>query len=537
MGNKIKRLLCLCLAAIMLLTACSSGGDDDGSGSTDDAVVSIGQEVQEMKAADDIFSVNYDPEASLNPISAASAANMQFWSLMYDSVFVVEPDFSVTSELIKSYESSDYKWWVFYVDNTVTFHDGSPVTAEDIVYSILRAKQYEYYANRLACIYGISAMGDDCFAISTEEANSQLPALLNVPVIKSGTMGDEVPIGSGPYMMDESGTKLVKYSGYRHASGLPVDTIYLKNYMDTSAKISAYEASLIDIVTNDPTGMFNLGYGSSNETRYYDTTNMHYIGFNYNSRYFSSAVARYAVSSAVDREGIVEQFMGNAGVASALPVHPVSPLYNESLTADFGYDTTRSQALFQNFGVKDYDSDGVLEIMITGIVVEIDIKFIVNNDSTVKLEAARKIAAELNAMGIKTTLWELSWDDYIEALEKGEYDMYYGEVAMSPNWDLSFLFKPYTVARDPEDTDKGMNYANCFDDQFLSLYSAYLGAGEETRAAAFDEVCKYVLSQAAIVPICFERREVLTHRGVVSGIRATQYDIFNKIYEWTIELK
>lgn len=534
--KNIKRLLCLFLAAIMLFTACASDGDDSGS-TSDDVVVSIGQEVQEMKAADDIFSVNYDPEAGLNPISATSAANMQFWSLMYDSVFVVEPDFSVTSEVVKSYESNDYKWWVFYVDNTITFHDGSPVTAEDIVYSILRAKQYEYYAKRLECIYGISAMGDDCFAISTEEANSQLPALLNIPIIKSGTMADPVPLGSGPYMMDESGSKLVKYDGYRHADSLPVDTVYLKNYMDTSAKISAYEASLIDVVTNDPTGMFNLGYGSSNETRYYDTTNMHYIGFNFNSRYFSNALARYAVFSIVDRDGIVEQFMGNAGRASVLPVHPISPLYDESLTADYTYDVNRSQMLFQNFGVKDYDTDGVLEIMITGIVVEIDIKFIVNNDSTVKLEAARKIAQELNSIGIKTTLWELSWDDYIEALEKGEYDMYYGEVAMTPNWDLSFLFEPYTIARDPEDTDKGMNYANCFDDQFLSLYAAYLGAGEESRAAACAEVCKYMLSQAAIVPICFERREILTHRGVAAGIQATQYDIFNKFYEWTIVLK
>lgn len=537
MHRKIKRLLALSLAAVLLLTACGSGDGESSTSSTDDAVVSIGQEVQEMKAADDIFSVNYDPESGMNPIRAASAANMQFWSLMYDSVFVVESDFSVTSEIISSYESTDYKWWVFYVDNSVTFHDGSPVTADDIVYSILRAKQYEYYAQRLSCIYGISAMGDDCFAISTEEANSQLPALLNIPIIKSGTMDDDVPIGSGPYMMDESGTKLVKYSGYRHAGSLPVDTVYLKDYMDTSAKISAFEASLIDVVTNDPTGMYNLGYGSSNEVRYYDTTNMHFIGFNYYSKYFSNAVARYAVASIVDRDGIVKDYFGNSGVASVLPVHPLSSLYDESLTADYTYDLNRSQILFQNYGVKDYDNDGVLEVMITGIVVEINIDFIVNNDSTVKLEAARRITEELNSIGIKTTLRELSWDSYIEALEEGDYDMYYGEVAMTPDWDLSYLFEPYTTARDPEDTDKGMNYANCFDEQFGTLYAAYLAAGDETRAQAYAEVCKHILSQSAIVPICFERRQTLTHRGVVSGIQATQYDIFNKFYEWTIELK
>lgn len=536
MDRRIKRLSALCLAAVMLLTACGSDGDRD-TGSGDEHTVSIGEEVQQMKAADDIFSVNYDPDASMNPITAVSAANMQFWSLMYDSVFVVESDFSVSSEVVTKYESSDYKWWVFYVDTGITFHDGSSLSASDVVYSIMRARQYEYYSNRLSCIYGISAMGDDCFAISLEEANSQLPALLNIPVIKSGSISESAPLGTGPYMLDETGTKLVKYEGYRHASTLPVDTVYLKDYMDTADKISAYEASLIDVVTNDPTGMYNLGYGSSNETRYYDTTNMHFIGFNFNSRYFSSSVARYAVASAVDRQSMVSEYMGNAGVASVLPVNPVSSLYDASLAEKYSYDLDRSQILFQNFGVKDYDDDGVLEIMITGIVVEIDIDFIVNNDSTVKLEAARMLTEELCSIGIKTTLRELSWDDYIKALEDGDYDMYYGEVAMTPDWNLSYMFKPYTVARDAKDTDKGMNYANCFDEQYTTLYAAYLAAGQENRAAAYSELCEYVMSQAAIVPICFERREILTHRGVASGIQATQYDIFNKFYEWTIELK
>ena len=47
---------------------------------------------------------------------------------------------------------------------------------------------------------------------------------------------------------------------------------------------------------------------------------------------------------------------------------------------------------------------------------------------------------------------------------------------------------------------------------------------------------KYVAESAAIVPICFERREVLTHRGVVTGVNATQYDVFHNFTEWTIDL-
>ncbi len=530
-----KPLPALLLAAALLFSACGKAADEDES---QEEEFFVGDQVVQMTSAeDDVFSVNYDPEGGLNPISAASSNNMLFWSLMYDSVYVVENDFTVTSEIVKEHVSSDYEWWVFYIYEDITFHDGSPLTAKDIVYSINRARQYPYYSSRLSCVYGISAMGSDCFAISLDAPNSQLPSLLNIPIVKEGTFGDDVPVGSGPYMLAEEGDRLVAYEGYRHYDSLPVDTVYLKDYMDAAAKISAFEASRIDVVTNDPTGVYNLGYGSSNEIRYFETTNMHFIGFNMQGRYFSNSVARAAVGAAVDRNGIVQRYMETCAVPTVLPVHPISPLYDEDYAEGFGFDLKKSQELFESFGIKDYDVDGVLEILITGIVVEIDINFIVNTDSTVKLEAARELAENMNDMGIKTTLHELKWEDYIEALEEGNYDMYYGEVKMNPDWDLGYLFEPYTVTRDPDDMDKGMNYANCFDEQYVNLYNAYLASGEEGRLIAFSEACKYVMENSAIIPICFERQQMLTHRGVISGASATQYDIFNRFYDWTIKFE
>ena len=530
-----KRLPVLLMAAALLFTACGKAQEDE---TEEEEVFYVGdQVVQQTSAADNIFSVNYDSEAGINPISAQSANNMQFWSLMYDSVFVVENDFSVTSEVVTEYTTADNQWWVFYIDTSITFHDGTPITGKDIAYSINRARMYPYYSSRLSLIYGCSAVGDNCFAISLNEPNSQLPSHLNIPIIKEGSIEDEVPMGTGPYMMDESGDKLVAYEGYRHYSSLPVDTVYLKDYMDSAAKISAFEASLIDVVTNDPIGMYNLGYGSSNETRYFETSNMHYIGFNFQGRYFSNALARCAVSAAIDRQGIVDAYMENCAVPAVLPAHPSSPLYDHTYAEGFDYDLDRSEVLFTNYGIKDYDADGVLEILITGIVVEIDIKFIVNTDSTAKLEAARKIAETINDMGIKVTLHELKWEDYVECLEKGDYDMYYGEVRMNPDWDLSYLFKPYTVYRDPEKIQKGMNYANCFDEQYVNTYAAYLAAAEDNRVAAFAEVSRLITENGAIAPICFERQELLTHRGVISGISCTQFDIYNRFYEWTINLE
>ena len=229
--------------------------------------------------------------------------------------------------------------------------------------------------------------------------------------------------------------------------------------------------------------------------------------------------------------------MDGCGTPTTLPVHPKSVLYEEEYAANFGYDPKKAAALFEAAGIDDLDDDGLKEVLVTGIVVELNIKFIVNNDSSVKVAAARQLCEEMNAMGITTKLYELTWEDYIKALETGDYDMYYGELRLTPDWDLSDLFRVYEGKRNPDLPFEGLNYAQNTDKTYCELYSAYLAAPEAERAAAFHEVLKYIAESAPILPVCFERREVLTHRGVVGGIRATQYDLFNQFSEWTVDLK
>ena len=537
MKHTAKKLIAL-LAALSLLAGCGAAGTGPAEELPPvDLGLSGATEVKDRPAADQVFSVNYDPEGNMNPVRADNPTNMQFWSLMYDSVFIVDESFEVYSEVVTSYNTEDYLWWVFQVDTSIPFTDGSTMTAGDVVYSILRAQQSEYYKERLSNIYGISSLDDGSFAISTKEANAQLPLMLNIPIIKKGDYFEDFPAGSGPYRLSEEGDRLVLFEENRHAKEMPLDTIYLIDCMDTNTRIRSYEDASLDIVTNDPTGMYNLGYASSNDTRYLDTTNMQFIGFNMNSMYFSGYPARRAVGYLLDRDAVVTELMNGCAIPASLPLHPKSNLYDKSYADTFTYDPGNAAILFENAGVDDYDHDGELEMMVTGIVVELKIRMIVNNDSTAKVMAARRLCEELNALGMTTTLWELSFNDYIEALENGEYDLYYGEIRLTPDWNLSRLFLPREPRKSMDDPFVGINYADVRDPRFTELYAAYLeqpeGAG---RAAAMQAVCKYIGDTAVILPICFERREVLTHRGVVTGISATQYDLYHRFYNWNINL-
>ena len=534
---KHTKYIALVLALVLLLTGCGASEGSGGKAGEEDAeIVGLqGQKLTQRQPADHIFSLNYDPEGGTNPVRADSSANMQFWSLLYDSVFRLDEDFRLSSDIVTGYKTDDYIWWVFTVRTDLCFSDGTPLTAVDVAYSIRTAKASAYYAGRLDLIYGISALGEDSFAITTAYADSNLPSLLTIPIIKSGDYYEDWPLGSGLYQLNPARNALIPNPLSRYAGELPLNIIYLKDYTDISKRITAYEESRVDLVTNDPTGMYNVGYGSNNETRYYDTTNMHFIGFNLAGKFFGGLRMRTAMAYAIDREYIASELMGTeCGVAAVLPVHPKTPLYDAAYAAEYAYNPKRAEALFKSV-IEDLDNDGDPEILVTGIIVELNIKFIVNNDSSAKIAAARHITEGLNAMGITTHLYELSWEDYTEALEKGDYDMYYGEVRLGTDWDLSYLFEVPGI-NERLKGEWGQNYFRTQDTVYTENYAAFLAAPDTERYERFQTLAHYLMDTAILLPVCFERRQVLTHRGVVSGMIPTQFDIFYNFRDWTVNL-
>ena len=67
---------------------------------------------------------------------------------------------------------------------------------------------------------------------------------------------------------------------------------------------------------------------------------------------------------------------------------------------------------------------------------------------------------------------ELSWDNYQDALKGGKYDMYYGEVALPADFDLSALLK----------AGGSLNYGGITTGTYADVINAYLAAADTDRA-------------------------------------------------------
>ena len=547
MRETSKKILALLLAASMALSLAACGRS---SLEQEIPESTGGQDVVRAEAADKIFTLNSAEKYSINPLVATNHANQLIRDLVYENMIELDNNFEVIegAGLITEYSCDETgKVWEFTVATDHVFHDGTPVTAKDLSYSINLAINADRFSGRFSSFQGASYWGDDKFTVTLGIGDTQFVKLLNIPVIKLGSYGNELengrnaPIGSGPYTLNEDATELHAYTegyeGYRHP---PIDTIHIAEYANAESTISAFEDGLIDCVVNDPSSYTNLGYASSNEIHNYATTNMHYLCFNEEGVLGRYSQFRIALQYAFDRDYLVELLHGNA-VSSALPMYPTCSAFPESLNSSLAFNMETCRRILESAGVRDYDEDGMLEYM-SGTPQEIEFTVVVCADSSAKSGIVRKFQEDMASIGFPVTVMEMTWENYMKALEEGKVevgseevivDMYYAEVKLRNNFDITEILQPRT-----KDNEKlNLNYTGSTDTSVVDRINAYLGASAAQRPTAFYELCTYLTgTTGTLITIGFEKQQIITRRGVCKGIDANIGNPLWNFAEWTIDL-
>ena len=232
---------------------------------------------------------------------------------------------------------------------------------------------------------------------------------------------------------------------------------------------------------------------------------------------------RYAMNFAFDRDNLVSLLHGNA-VASPIAMYPTCDLYPEDLAANLAYDLETCVAVLENAGIRDYDDDGWLEYM-SGSPQEIELVFVVCSDSSAKAGVVRRFADDMESIGIKVNVQELSWEDYMTALKEGNFDLYYGEMRLRNNFDLTELL----TVRDKDNENSNINYSNSTNLSYVEYLNAYLSAGEAERAMMYRQFADLLSINATLIPIGFEKQEIISHRGIIKGINA---NFGNPLYDF-----
>lgn len=489
--------LLLC-AALLFLCGCGSNGDDpykptgNGLYQEDDATNDQPELTKEELV------IPYYPDRTLNPYQCTDYTNRVIGSLMYQGLFAIDQDYQPWPILCQSYRVSwDMKTYTFTLAQA-TFSDGSPVTAADVVASLQQAKKTEVYKGRFTHVTKISVSKDGNVEIKLDTPFEDLPVLLDVPIVKETQVEAAIPLGTGAYVFVAADQpQLERYTGWWCNGSLPVtaESIRLMTAGTPAELRDAFEFSNLSLVITDPGSDTYADFHSDYELWESENGIFLYLGCNAESKVLSNAEIRKELLQAIDREGIIDQFYRGFATAATLPASPNSPAYTAGLADRYPYEPMR---LIQ--AVEEYRDTALGEVIL-----------LVNSDDSIRHRVAAKISQDLSSCGLAVHVEALPTKEYLQALKKGEYDLYLGQTRLSPNMDLSAFFAP-KGSLNAGDMSDVPTYALCLE----SL----------ANRGNYYNLYQKILEKGMLCPILFRSYAIYTQRGAFRGLTPARDNLF-----------
>ena len=551
--KKRNRILSLLLAGVMALglTACGASNAGAAADETGSAAVSTESASSDTAASGEkIINVGVtNTIGSINPLLLnGGEINKYATGLMFLPLMELDADLNFEGMLADSITTEDNKNFIVHIDDAATWSDGTPVTADDVVYTALRLAS-PVIGNTAMMYYVFEGVGDDGFVeegaesidgiqkvddktvqFTTKEEmpittfeNSYARYLLTLPKhvieqyseeeLSTADWFNHPDVVSGPFIVtDFDVDHYISYEANKdYWKGAPkIDKLNIKIVDGSqlyaglqSGEIDLTQQTMSDIPQEDYESVEALDnvdvvYGSpvTNQSVFIQTKNV------------PDVKVRQAMLYAIDRQQILEELLNGHGEIVDGFLSSASPFYDDSLTP-VSYDPEKAKALLEEAG---WDGSQT-------------IRFYVNSGDSTFVNAASIIAAEWAAVGIKAEIQTVDFATLMSVAGTEDYDVLavqYTYAPVDPYPDVAWLLG-------------GEGSWTGYSDDTLNeaLTKSQLTSDPEETKELFSVVDKKVQEDVPMFSAY-----VISAQGAVSkritGAAPSVYGFFNDVQNWDV---
>ena len=508
----MKRILCfiLCISVCFFAVSCKKSSKDTKDNNSKSSTSDESEEI----------SLLYSQTDSFNPYTAKAKLNRQLSLLLYDPLIKYDNEFNPVYCLAEN-ASLDGKTCTVTL-KTAYFTDGSPLTAQDVLYSYNIAKKSNTsYASSLYEVASVS--GDGSTVVFTLSQNDPyFLNLLNFPVIKAGSDGQKnadgveiSPVGCGRYCISGEDSTLIRNENYYGKKGA-VSKIKLINAPDETSVSHYVEVGTADIYYADESTV-NVARMSGKRVDV-NTNSFVYIGINGNYGPLTSSSLRYALSAAINRQEICHSaYFDNATPASGF----FNPVIKETSAVQSLKTVADSKITIENLDKIGYNrlDNGYY---LNGAGKRLTLTLLVNSDNQSRVTAAKLISSQCAAAGIEINVVKRSYAEYMSMLSSGSFQLYLGEIMVPANMDMSHLTVPggsasYGVTSLAVDESTG---------ETVKTVCAEMTDRYHTGECSLSDLAGAYLTEMPQIPVCYRNGMLFYTSRIKNNVEASLSDIF-----------
>lgn len=293
-------------------------------------------------------------------------------AIVTESLIGATEDFKLTPLLATSWDQTSPTTWEFKLRNDVKFHNGQPMTANEVKFSLDRAANLNE-KNRQFMDYSASRIIDPhTIEITTNKPNPILPAALHYPnmaIIHPDSLNAQgdftTPIGTGAMVFDsfdkQTRTFIVKKNPNYWGGPVKLEGMIITGIPDSNARALAIEKGEVDFTVDVPMNeVKRVDALNGVNVKTYLTPRVYRFLVNFERTPLQDKRVRQAISLAINRADIVNDVLYGVGAPAKGVFIPQMEWSNKNLDV-LPYDPVKAKALLAEAGYKDTNGDGIVE--------------------------------------------------------------------------------------------------------------------------------------------------------------------------------
>jgi peptide/nickel transport system substrate-binding protein len=495
----------------------------------------------------------------INPLLATSDTDLSLIKLVYSGLYKFDAEGDVAPDLAESFPevSEDGRSYTVQIKRNASWHDGTPITADDVIFTVQTLQNPEFKSPRRTEWQSTTIEKIDNYTVKFNLQSASAPFLnnLTLPLLPKH-IWEEVPanefatstknieaVGNGPYVVKEvrqlsEGTvqniMLKSFSNY-HSRRAYIDTLKLSFYEDVGSVLNAVHGKQID----------GFGYNPFNETVRFDESNNEFritqlplpqyqaVFFNTSRKLFSDVRVRKALQLGTDTQTIINTVYNGQG---ALLTGPILRQHVDGLPEPVAQaNLEQAKALLDSAGwVVEGNTDGASTVRKkNGQELQFTLS---TNNFALNTQAAELLAAQWGQLGVKVQLNIQPTRELTEnAIRPRNFDaLLFGQkLGADPD---PFLFWHSSQVKNP-----GLNlsmYSNNIADRLMSEARATTTKPErDEKYRQFQEIIAQDAPAIFLVQNVFSYAQTSNVKGLsinnLSDTTARFYDLPN----WYIDTK
>jgi peptide/nickel transport system substrate-binding protein len=488
----MKRLCLLLIATTLLAGACGGSSRPD--------------------ANTIVIAIESSP-TTLDPRLASDAYSSRLSGLIFNGLLSVDRDGRLVPDLAERFETPDPRTFVFYLRKDVSFHNGKPFTATDVIFTVESILDPKTRSPRRADFKMVSSIeSQDPYKVVFHLSKPHAPFLTaaatgivpeNLDGVSPGEFG-RAPIGTGPYRFNrwEANSRILLDANPDYTGGAPgIAHAIFKIVPNDTTRILELRKGTVDLIQNaipaHAVGLLRRDPNIRVETR--PGINFSYLGFNLRDPVLRRREVRAAIAHAIDRQAIIEHVLEGLATPAKELLAPSNWAYTEDVEV-YEYDPEKARALLAAAGPGAREDDGRFELTY---------KTSTNKE---RVHIAEAIVQSLRELGVDAQLRSLEFGTLYSDVRNGNFQMF------SLTWvgvtDPDILYYVFHSSSVPNDGANRGHYRNPRVDDLL--VRARERTDEVERKKLYAEVLRIVARDLPYVPLWYTT-DVATMRRRVEG--------------------